>query len=152
MNKKELLIGMISLTLFIILPIGIISIIMGAISPGSCDYTSSMNLNITQYLLGLGIANVITCVALIIFCVRRLYKPSSKMAINGLIIVAIVNTIFGIAWFIIGGIILFENNKDCILNGSVHIIYALVLWCITALIFLCISSLDIISEFIEFNF
>ena len=47
------------------------------------------------------------------------------------ILVQVLNMVFGLIWFIIGGIILFRSNISCIRNGTAYVIYALVLWCLT---------------------
>ncbi|XWV25709.1 hypothetical protein QJ857_gp0036 [Tupanvirus soda lake] len=142
MKSSALVICMIVFTALIILPLGITSIVLGAIAPGECDYQDKMGLDTAQYLLGLGISSVVTCVLLIIFYLFLLCEACVPIAAIGIVVVSILNALFGLAWFIVGAVILFRGNVDCIRYGSTHVIYALVLWCISAFHLLkdCCSS------------
>ncbi|AUL77503.3 putative ORFan [Tupanvirus deep ocean] len=132
MKTSALVICMIVFTALIILPLGITSIVLGSISPGECDYEDKMGLDVSQYLLGLGISSVITCVLLIMFYLFLLCEACMPVAAFGIMIISVLNALFGLAWFIVGAVILFRGNLDCIRDGSSHVIYALVLWCISA--------------------
>lgn len=131
--------------LIFVLPLAFINIVLGIFHPGKCDYTDILGFNVAQYLLGLGISNLIISFALIILYTMFIYKIKSCtnfMRIS-LIVIIITNNLFGMAWFIIGGIILFRGNLECIRNGSSLIIYALVIWCISALntIYICCNHI-----------
>ena len=119
---------------FIVLPLSIASIVLGVTHPGSCDVTDVMGLNVGQYLLGLGIGSlVISFLLLMVFvtlaCCPNEYGVAASIP---MIVLIVLNALFGFAWFIVGAIILFRGNIDCIKAGSTHVIYALVLWCISA--------------------
>ena len=129
-NKVAIIVSLVCLVL-LTLPLAITSIVLGSTSPGSCDYTDKMGLNVGQYLLGLGISSLIACVILIMCNVAILCEVT--VAAIAMTALSILTVLFGLAWFIIGAIILFRGNIDCIKNGSSHVIYALVLWCISAL-------------------
>lgn len=133
--------------LFLILPLGIVSIVMGAVHPGTCDIKDIMGLNVSQYLLGLGISGVICSIIisilLIVFMVGVLLDSTTLTTIASiqLIIFNIVILLFTIGWSTVGGVILFRTNIDCINSVSIHVIYALVLWClsIVSMINICCS-------------
>jgi hypothetical protein len=110
--------------------LGIACIVLGALHPGKCDVTDIMGLNISKYLLGLGIASVVTAVSLVI-CTICLMRGHLSAAVP-ILIISILNVVFGLSWFIVGAIILFRSNLTCIRTGSSHVIFALVLWCISA--------------------
>lgn len=133
MSGKAVVVALIVCTALIMLPLAITSIVLGSTSPGTCDYEDKMGLDVAKYLLGLGISSVITCVVLISCYVMLLCD--APVAQIGIVIISILNALFGLAWFIVGAVILFRGNIDCIRNGSSHVIYALVLWCISALYF-----------------
>jgi len=112
------------------LPLGITSIVLATKDTQYCDYVDQMGLDVKQYLLGAGIVSV--TITSIIVCFLFTFVCSEKLPMIGIAVAAIVNTIFGLIWFIIGGVILFRSNLDCMTEGSVPVIYALVLWCISA--------------------
>lgn len=118
---------------FVVLPLSIASIVLGATHPGTCDMTDVMGLNVGQYLLGLGIASLILSSMLLILFTTLACCPTGAAASIPMIILIVLNGLFGFAWFIVGAVILFRGNIDCIKAGSTHVIYALVLWCISAL-------------------
>jgi hypothetical protein len=132
MESKALIITTIVCIAIIGFPLAIANIVLGAIAPGSCDYKDIMGLDVAQYLLGLGIASLIICVLMILFSSMSLCKSTLPVGSIGMAVISILNAIFGTAWFIVGAIILFRSNIDCIHNTSAHVIYALVLWCISA--------------------
>lgn len=112
------------------LPLGIASIVISQTQSDQCDYTDLMGINIKQYLLGLGIASVIV-VSFIAMCgLATLCSP--EIGMGGMVTILIINAVFGFAMFIVGAVILFRSNIQCIQEGSVPVIYALVLWCISA--------------------
>lgn len=138
MNVRKLgLVCLIVCTVIVILPLSIATVVIGALAPGPCDHVDVMGLDVAQYLLGLGIASLVTCVIMIISYILLMFESNIVAGVGGivLIIISILNALFGIAWFIIGGIVLFRGNIDCIRNSSMHVVYALVLWCLSAFYF-----------------
>ena len=110
---------------------------MGVYHPGKCDITDKMGLNVSQYLLGLGISSIaasvliILCYITILSSISRNEEPKCSLVL--ILFVTILSALFGFAWFIVGAVILFRSNVDCIHQGSATVIYALVLWCLSAL-------------------
>ena len=99
----------------------------------TCDVTDPLtNLNVSQYLLGLGILNVIFVVILMITIGISLCSESFKPYIP-MLVIGVVAGLFGTAWFIVGGITLFNSNIQCIKLTVSHVIFALVMWCLSAL-------------------
>ena len=114
------------------IPLGIANIVLGAVHPGMCDFKDKMGLDVSQYLLGLGIATIITSALITILII--LYAMTENNIILGFLIgMYIVVILFGIAWTVVGGIILFRGNIACIKSASAHVIYALVIWSLSIL-------------------
>jgi thiamine transporter ThiT len=135
----------------IALTIGIIDLVLSQVQT-SCDNTNGMNLNVQQYLLGQGIVEIILSViyffghSILVFTKDE--KPADK---EKLIFVwlglTFIPKIFSIIWFIIGGIIIFKSNTDCINQGATMVIFAIVLWAISYVqgivtTFVTVSNLD----------
>lgn len=116
--------------LVVALPLGITSIVLSQVEGDQCDYRDQMGLDIKHYLLGGGIASVIAVALIAFFGLTSLCLD--EMSVIPIITVVVINALFGLAWFIIGATILFRSNIECIKEGSVPVIYALVLWCISA--------------------
>lgn len=131
MVNKGLIIGVLVCLAVIMLPLGIASTVLGFQKPGSCDYKDAMGLDVGQYLVGLGISSIALTIAMIVLMAIALTKESVVAGVI-LAIVHVLGSLFGLAWFIVGAIILFRGNIECINNASVHVIYALVLWCFSA--------------------
>jgi len=127
----------------VVLPLAIISIVL-AISSKSCDYEDVMKLNVAHYLLGYGISSIILWVFFVASFFVMTYKNESTnynynyIGVIGIRILSVVNALFGLAWFIVGAIILFRSNIDCIRNESAHVVFALVVW-ILSVIQICMS-------------
>jgi hypothetical protein len=49
-----------------------------------------------------------------------------------ILIISIINALFGFIWLAVGGKLLYDRNKNCISNAFVHIFYAFTLWIICA--------------------
>lgn len=99
----------------------------------TCDVTDPLTgLNVSQYLLGLGISSLIIAIALMITTGLSLSSESWAVFVPVLIL-SIIAGIFGVAWFIVGGITFFNSNLQCIKSAAAHVIFALVLWCLSAL-------------------
>lgn len=103
------------------------SIIVGAVAPCECDNTDPMGLNVAQYLLGFGIFSLIFNFSMAIIYLILFFKENILL-IFILPFIIIANTIIFIAWFVIGAMILFRSNIECINSGSCHVIFALVVW------------------------
>lgn len=117
--------------IILLFPLAITSIVLGANSSKSCDITDPMGLNVGTYLIINGTVSIITtiiCIALNIFllfgCKNNFYVWTFYLVI--------LLCIFGFCWFIVGAVILFRSNIECINKHSVHVIFALVMWCISA--------------------
>lgn len=99
----------------------------------TCDVTDPLtHLNVSQYLLGLGISNLIFVVTLMITLGVSLCLESFALFVP-MIVIGILAGLFGTAWFVVGGITLFNSNLQCISLVVAHVIFALVMWCLSAL-------------------
>lgn len=115
------------------LPLSFPSIIIGAMNPGHCDDVDNSGLLIADWILGHGISNLLLCftmlvMTLYIICNRAESTKSSKRGVIGINLTMII---FNWTWFILGGVLLFRNNVDCILSGSTTVVYSLIVWCLS---------------------
>eukprot|EP01124_Arcella_intermedia_P021221 TRINITY_DN292_c0_g1_i1.p1 TRINITY_DN292_c0_g1~~TRINITY_DN292_c0_g1_i1.p1 ORF type:complete len:169 (-),score=7.41 TRINITY_DN292_c0_g1_i1:107-613(-) len=98
----------------------------------SCDVTDPSGLNVAQYLIGLGLAGI-TQVVLSMFLIGLNVlnpKPAFMVLFVG---VSVAAALFGFSWFIVGAVVLFRSNIDCINSHTTHVVYAVVMWCFSAL-------------------
>ncbi len=118
----------------VLYPLAIASTVLGALRPGQCDNIDIMGLDVGRYLLGSGISGLIVTTIFLILYVVMLRGGENSIIFSqlGVIVVTLVSALFGLAWFIVGAIVLFRSNIECIHLGSSHVIYALVMWCISA--------------------
>ena len=123
-------VSLIVIFLVFVLPLGIASIVISQTQSDQCDYEDKIGLDIKEYLFIGGIVSV--CVAFVVVVFGSIALCISCMKIP-IIIVLVLNGLFAIAWFIIGAFILFRSNLECIKEGSIPVVYALVLWCLTAI-------------------
>jgi hypothetical protein len=107
------------------------TIIMGAISPGNCDNTDKMGINVSQYLLGSGISFLIINLSIAVIFIVSFFGDVIFL-IFFIPFILFAYSLFSFSWFIVGAVILFRSNIECINSASAHVIYALVLWCINA--------------------
>ena len=130
MTAGKIMICVYACFLFLCLPLAITEIVLGQMDT-TCDITDRMGLNARDYLLGMGISNLILCF-IIIFPIIGILVNSPLFAIIGTILIFIV-MLFNSAWFIVGAIILFRSNINCINEGAAIVIFALIMWCLSAL-------------------
>lgn len=124
---------------------GIISIIIGIVSPGTCNVTDRMGLNVSQFLIGSGISSV--CFVITILCLTYLIIYRRKLWIISIVLVlSILYVLFTLSWFIVGGIILFRSNVPCIQAKSPTVIFGLVIWCFQVFNFISGHSHSNISD------
>lgn len=96
----------------------------------TCDYIDFIGLNVSHYLIGLGILNIVLILILIPSFAMTLVTGKNYHNITSSL-AAYLGAIFGIVLFIIGAVILFRSNIECINKGFVYIVLALVMWCLS---------------------
>ena len=111
-------------------PLAITSIVLSR-QNGVCDNLDlGTNLTVAQWLLGYGIASLtVTCILCISIAFMWLGSALAKCV---MVTISVLNSLFGLAWFIIGGVVLFRSNVDCIQEGVTYVVFALAMWCISA--------------------
>ena len=112
------------------LPLAITSIVLSQTEKGECDIEDTMGLNIKEYLLIGGSISVVVSVLTAVALLTSLCLD--EFSAIPVAILTVLNVLFGTAWFIVGAVILYRSNIECIKEGSVPVIYALVLWCMSA--------------------
>jgi hypothetical protein len=128
---KTTIIVLLIFYLVLALPLGIANVVISQHDYNNdCDHTDKMGLDIKDYLLGMGIAQLAITVLVIIFALISLY--SEKLSAILVFISFVLHALFGLAWFIIGAVVIFRANIDCLHEHSVYAIYALVIWCLCA--------------------
>lgn len=130
-----------------------ICIIVGIVYSGSCDYTSIVGFNVAQYLFLMAsyMAFTFTAIMHIFKVCSWLFFPkfsgyvySEKCSwlgfprfgeyvyFEGCCI--LISTIMSISLLIIGAVVIFRDNLDCLRARSVNVIFALTVWCVCALL------------------
>jgi hypothetical protein len=137
MKNQNFIICFIFIVIFFVLPLSITSLIFtvlplfSVLPSDHCSYADNLGFYASICVLGISIIGFILCVTLIVYHILILCKidkiiyPQWPMLI---IIISILNVIFGFAWLAIGGKFLYESNNNCKSNGFVHIFYAITLW------------------------
>ena len=130
-------------TLCIVIPLGIASLVMGIYAPGSCDNTDITNITVAKYLIGIGISDLVVHIPSVFYLYFLMKNHNiSLYSVNKLGCIALFYVMFTLCWFFIGAFVLFRSNKDCINEGSPHVIFALVMWILSLvdLVRCCCSS------------
>lgn len=112
----------------------LVALILGT-KEGVCDNTDIMGLNVADYLLGVGIYGIIS--SMIAFCLVLSIDLNKPIIYTINIIFLILNSLFGLCWFIIGAIILFRSNIECIHVGVPYVCYAVFIWVLSAFNLCC---------------
>lgn len=130
-SKVFQIVSIVCLCIFVY-PLAITDIVLGVLHPGTCDNMDIMGLSVAQYLIALGIFCLVYGTGAIIMTALILAGIAINIVALVLIVWTIICLLFNFSWFIVGAIVLFRSNISCINDGSTTVIYALVLWCLTA--------------------
>lgn len=109
----------------IYLSLGIASIAISQYSDCS-DTDEKTGLSLSEWLLAYGINLLALAVA---FAVTAFEQARSAGVAMGVLICGLL---FNMAWFIVGGVVLFRANVDCIRTAASLPIFALVMWSLSA--------------------
>ncbi len=125
-------------------PLAITSIALSVQNGGVCDNLDvGTNLTVAKWLLGSGVASLIVTFFL---CTSVFFMMTgSVVAKLFAIVITIINTLFGLAWFIVGAFVLFRSNIDCIHEGVTYVSFALAMWCISAF-FIFVSLVNMFRD------
>uniref|UniRef100_A0A6C0LR96 MARVEL domain-containing protein n=1 Tax=viral metagenome TaxID=1070528 RepID=A0A6C0LR96_9ZZZZ len=121
------------------LAIGIISIVM-SMKKNQCD---NSNLDLNQWLLIEGVSVAIMSTLSLFFIILYAVYKNNAIFIT-IIIIIIVNALFDMMWFVIGGSIIFNSDISCVDQGITIIIYASIIWCVISAFYIT-TSCHIIS-------
>ena len=111
----------------ILIGLGIACIIISRKSD-QCDNTDSgTDLNVSQWLLGEGIFMLAFTPIFMLATITRAHGEQAP----GIKLLMLLSACFALAWFIVGGVILFRSNIDCIEHGLLAI-FATVVWALNA--------------------
>ena len=111
--------------------LGTTSIVLGITKPGDCNHEDKIGLDVSFYLIVVGILIIVTTIISAVLYTIMFREDEIQSWVIFLVYLNILCVGFGITWFIIGSIILFRSNIDCIQEGSVEVIYAIVIWCLS---------------------
>lgn len=139
-TSTNILLVIVSLILFIglVTMVNIIPIIIASTVNDTCDNTEPVGINSKDFLMGSGIAGLVVEFILFASIIMIIFCPDIIRALIGcvLLIVILMYMLFLLAWLIVGAVILFAGNIECINSGSPMVICALVYWCLLCLFFL----------------
>lgn len=119
--------------------LGIISFIIGTLSTkGTCPHIDEpTGLSIEDYLIGVGISQLIfgMFLSIMVCLITRsdFDSISDGLGIWFVWIVIFICRLFTFAWFFVGAFILFRSNIECINDGEIKTVYALVMWIFSAI-------------------
>jgi hypothetical protein len=115
----------------------IAAIVLGK-QEGVCDNMDPMGLKVADWLLGYGISGIVMVALLFLTGVGMLTGNAGAIIVNTILMW--LNGLFGFAWFIVGAVILYRSNVDCIHVGVPAVCYAVFLWAWSAFNICCGSS------------
>lgn len=125
-------------------PLSICCLIIGYQDPGNCDYLDKLTgLNGGQYLIGLGISGIIsTTITILSIILMFINESCSVFSSFVILLISIISALFSIAWIIVGGMIIFGDNIECIREGSGTLIFSLIMWIFSTIhvLFSCCMS------------
>jgi hypothetical protein len=115
------------LAFIFIISFTITNIILVLFNPNQCQYQYNVtDTTIPYYIVSISTSNVIFI--LILFFNYITYVPGQMISNVNMITYIIINYVIGIIWLVIGEIVLFRDSNHCAINGSSHILYAVVIW------------------------
>jgi hypothetical protein len=123
---------------FVLLPFDIASLILSQERKGDdiCDNTDGgTNLNVSDYLLIKGIFGIIfsLCAGYLVYVLFTEGEIKLNWREGGVGLYCGAFFVFYFIWWIVGAVVLFRSNIECIKEGTDHVIYCLVMWCLFAL-------------------
>ncbi len=89
------------LNVFLYIPLSVAAIVMGITSPGNCDITDSIGINVAQYLINVGISSLILYVPNTIYSVL-MWRGIESVRPKNIMFYTLLFVIFHFCWFIIG--------------------------------------------------
>ncbi len=132
MLTQSAFLSFVILLLLVIVPLAVASIVLSQ-QPSQCDHVDvGVNLSVGQWLLGYGIFSLVSTFS-VCFLLWFFLHTQAIVWFYMLISISFLASLFGIAWFIVGGVVLFRSNLDCIRSGAPTVVFALAMWCLMAL-------------------
>jgi len=116
------------------LPIFIVSIVISQHYKEECDTVDLMGIDTKDYLLGFGIMGVtyIFFVAVLTTCIIYKCKSNCGVIVSiSCMILLICNVLLFWTWFVVGAVVIFRSNVNCIRDASLPVIYAVVMWALS---------------------
>lgn len=117
-------------------PLAFVCIFNGSFAHDPCDHTSTIGFNTAQYLFVLGFIIGLTAILHVLNLISWLCYPELKWYIFYEGCCSVLFIAINMCWFIIGAIVIFKDNLDCIRARSFTVTFALVVWSISFLIML----------------
>lgn len=114
--------------LFFILPLSIACILFAVEFVGPCDQSVIKNLYAKEYLLIFAGTNIFIIIMFFILSLFYAMNRAIYFARPLFVLVSDIDIIFNIIWLIMGALILFVDNRDCIQAVSTHVVFALIAW------------------------
>ena len=134
LNSAGFTLSMFILVFFV--PFAIANLVLYYKQDDYCNEEDKMGLDVADYLLGWAVA------LFTLFLGSLLLTVFGYMAIIPFVSIYYAYVIFVWIWLIIGGIIMFRSNIECIKEKSPMVTYALALWCLQ--IFVILMSIVVI--------
>ena len=113
--------------LWIIIIFSVVNIVLYSVKDRYCNIRGDIGIDMAEYFLGSGIAGI----ALVILLCFFMYVNMSRMGMVTYLIFTSILILFYIVWIIVGGIVLFKDNSECIDSSNPVAIYAVFFWVLT---------------------
>ncbi len=82
-----------------------------------------IGLNVSQYLYGVSISNMILIMILAVLFFLKLRHDYHKILV-AVKTISLITIVFNTCWIIVGGIVLFRNNMTCINDRVLNFAYS----------------------------
>lgn len=123
-------IGVILYYYIIVFPITITSLVLGLLDAEYCDNEDLSKLNVSDYLSGFGFIHISLILCYLIMSSfmtsSNRYNMVRRIALSITLIIGFLTILSAIAWFMLGSVIVFRSNIECIEDKSLPVIFALV--------------------------
>jgi bacteriorhodopsin len=117
----------------LVLGLGITSLVLSVNYNIMCNNVDVSGVNITRYMYGYGISQIISFVILsfISRCGKVNTKEEDKASVFSTSRMAMILLIlFNVCWFIVGGLVILRSNLECLTIENPVNLYVIISWCL----------------------
>lgn len=133
---RTLLCAFLSLFTFVLGPFYLASVILAVRGSNCISSSSSIKLNVNDYLYGFGMYGLALMISMFCYIFRGICEGQSCCSFFSNLASYVVCCFcpFTVVWIVIGGLVLFQNQIDCIKSGDPTTSFALFTWIFSLLL------------------